>query len=149
MNVRLPFQQKPSSLAGTRSGAVLLEVVLALVLFVVAASIITLGMNSAVDSLERLRLNTHALNLATSVLAELQMGALPIEAAGPVEFDPPFSDWTWEIQSEDVPGEIGDTNLLTRVEVVIRHTQQPIVRRLTQVMHIQPAETGTYETSAF
>jgi len=149
MNVRIPFHQGPEAPRSRRKGAVLLEVVLALVLFVAAASIITVGMNTSVESLERLRLNTHALNLAASVLAEVQMGVLPADANGPVEFDLPFENWTWEIQSESVQGEIGDTNPLTRVEVVIRHIEKPIVHRLTQIMRFDPEEEGTYAPLGF
>jgi hypothetical protein len=132
-----------------RAGAVLLEVVLALVLFVMAAAIVTAGMNSAVESLERQRLNTHAINLAMSVLAEVQLGARSVDEIGPAQFDPPFDKWSWELQSEPVQGEIGETNQLLRVEVVIRHAEQPIVRRLTQVMHLETDEKGANAPGAF
>ncbi len=132
-----------------RSGAVLLEVVIALVLFVVAASFITAGMNSSVDTVERLRLNTHAVNLASSVLAELQMGARSTETNGPAVFDPPFEKWSWQIQYEAAQGEIGDTNPLTRVEVIIRHSEQPIVYRLTQMLRLEEKKKGPDATLTF
>jgi type II secretory pathway pseudopilin PulG len=132
-----------------RSGAVLLEVVIALVLFVVAASFITAGMNSSVDTVERLRLNTHAVNLASSVLAELQMGARSTETNGPANFDPPFEKWNWQIQYEPAQGEIGDTNPLTRVEVIVRHSEQPIVYRLTQILPLEEKKKGPNATLTF
>ena len=131
------------------TGAVLLEVVLALVLFVVAASFITAGMNSSVDTVERLRLNTHAVNLASSILAELQMGARSTETNGPAKFDPPFDKWSWELQYETVQGEVGDTNPLTRVEVIIRHSEQPVVYRLTQILRLEENKKGANATLTF
>ncbi len=127
----------------------LLEVVLALVLFVAAAAIVTAGMNASVDSLVRLRLNTHAVNLAVSVLAELQMGAWDLEqGSGPAEMEPPFEQWTWELTFEPMQGEIGETNALTRVEVIIRHAEEPIVQRMSQVIRLEAQEKGVDASTA-
>src|SRR5262245_47136392 len=52
-------------------GAVLLEVVLALALFAAAATIIGAGIHSAIDAVERQKLNAHALDLAVSVISEI------------------------------------------------------------------------------
>lgn len=125
----------------------LLEVVLALSLFVLAATIITGGLNTSVQEAERLRLNVHASNLAISLLSELQMGIKPVEAAGPEPFEPPFRMWTWQIQVaplEDA-SEIGLP--LRNVEVIVRHESRPIVRRLTQFMVPPPAGALTTSTN--
>jgi len=76
---------------------VLLEVVLALLLFVGAAAVITGGMNASLTSVERMRLATHAANLAVSLISELQLGIRGIEMTGPEPFEAPYEDWTWEL----------------------------------------------------
>ena len=55
----------------------LLEVVLALVLFVGAATVLTSGLSSSLDSVERLRLNAHAADYAVSVLSECSWESRP------------------------------------------------------------------------
>ncbi len=79
-------------------GAVLLEVVLALGLFVAAAAVVSASLNASLESVDRLRLNLHAVNLAVSVLSELQLGTRAVETgSGPQPFEPPFEQWGWEV----------------------------------------------------
>ena len=128
-----------------RRGAVLVEVVLALALFVAAAAVISGGLSASMDSIERLRLNAHAADLAVSVLSEMQMGTLAMEGNAAQPFDPPFEDWTWEVQLAPVDDGAGEETRLTRVEAIIRHLQPPLVYRLTQVMRLDTvnrAKTG-------
>src|SRR5512141_793697 len=91
-------------------GAVLLEVVLALVLFVGAAAVLTSGLSSSLDSLERLRLNTHAADLAVSVVSELQMGIKSLALSGPQPFPAPFEGWTWEALANALPNDTEETS---------------------------------------
>lgn len=133
---------------GRRSGeqgAILLEVVLALVLFVVAAAIIGGGISASVDSVERLRLNTQAASLAATVGAELELGIRALEASGPAEFEPPFVDWTWEVIPTTTTTTIADETTsptFTMVEIVVRHQDPPIVHRLTRSIHLGEIATG-------
>ncbi len=143
MKVHAPDRRRAAAQRQQRGGAVLLEVVLGLVLFVAAAAIVTAGMNASMDSLNRLRLKTHAMNLAVSVLSELRMGARTAEGTPSGTFDPPYEDWNWELQLQPVQGEPGDTNQLMRVEVVVRHSEEPIVQRLTQWMRLEETRKGT------
>ena len=119
---RSHYQPRPAQ------GAVLLEVVLALVLFVAAAAIVSSALRSAIDSEERLRLGVHADNLAASVVAELETGLRSPGVLGPAPFDAPFTNWTWQIipPGGDTPG--------SPHEIVIRHTDPELVRRLAQVI---------------
>lgn len=112
-------------------GAVLLEVLLALGLFVFAAAIVTGGLNAAVERTLRLRAQTHTLDLAVSVVSEIQMGLRAPQAGGPEPFETPFEQWTWEIEvtphsfgTETAPG----LQLLT---VIVRGQTPPTVQRLT------------------
>lgn len=114
----------------------LLEVVLALALFVAAAAIITSGINASTENLQRQRLNTHALELAASVLAEVQLGIRSIAASGEQPFEAPFEEWTWQISAAPLESETGEAAGSLKVEVVIRHKQSPVVRRLAQWIRV-------------
>lgn len=125
---------RPAHQPRRRSGAVLLEVLLAVALFVAAAAIATASLNSSLRSLERQRLQTHAVQLASSVLAELQLGIRSASggSAAAQPFETPFQDWTWEIVTDSGASDFSESNPLERVEVVIRHRTEPIVQRLAQ-----------------
>jgi hypothetical protein len=64
------------------------------------------------------------------------MGIRSSQSAGPLPFDAPFQDWTWEIVEQPAASNAdpATTNrlALARVEIVIRHTSENLVRRLTQ-----------------
>lgn len=121
-------------------GAVLLEVVLALVLIAAAAAVIGGGLSAAIDRMERLRLSAHAADLAVSVISELQMGTKVIAAEGPEEFEAPFVGWTWEVESETADDKVRDTGRTKKVEVIIRRTDPEIVHRLCQVIRLPETE---------
>ncbi len=121
--------------------SVLLEVILALALFVIAAAIVTSGMNASTDNLERQRRNTHAVNLAATVLAEIQLGIRPISEAGEQPFLAPFDLWTSELVVSPAETETGEAAGLLRVEVIIRHKESTLVHRLAQVIRI-PQSVG-------
>ena len=114
-------------------GAVLLEVVLALLLFVAAVAVVSGALNASMASVERQRLAMHAADLAATIHAELDLGLRSTESLGPEGFAKPFEDWTWQL----IPGAVEDETTggasgLTRVEVVIRNTNSPAVYRLAQ-----------------
>ena len=115
-----------------------MEVVLALFLFVGAASVITRGLNAAVNEVARLRLNLHANNLAASVLAEMQMGLKPVESGGPNEFEPPFAGWSWEAKAAPVNDTAAAASQLQNVEIIVRHESPPVVWRLVQYLPVAP-----------
>jgi hypothetical protein len=137
---------KRSGLAGGAHGSVLLEVILALTLFVTAAAIVTSGMNASADSLDRQRLNTHAANLAATALAEVQLGLRSTALAGEQPFAEPFEKWTAELVVAPTETETGGPSGLLRVEVIIRHREFPLVRRLAQIIRV-PEDTGARSIS--
>ena len=131
------MRRRPASEVRYRSGAVLLEVVLALVLLAFAAAVVGAGLNTAIESVERLRLNAHATDLAVSVISELQLGTKSLGQEGPQRFEYPFEFWTWEAlaTSSDEPGK--DTGRTKKIEVIIRHDDEPpITHRLAQVIRL-------------
>jgi type II secretory pathway pseudopilin PulG len=127
-------------------GSVLLEVVLAIVLFAAAAAIIGTGLKTAIDGAERLRLNTHAADLAVTVLSELQMGTRSLADTGPEAFGPPFEGWIWQIAAVPWGDEENRAAPLTSVEVIVGYEPMAFTHRLAQV--IQVSQVTTNRTAA-
>lgn len=113
-------------------GAILLEVVLALMLFVGAAAVIGTAMRTSDNALEKTRLQLHAANLAISTLAEMQMGSLAVAEMEAHPFEPPFEQWTREIHVQQNQSGSQNPSQLKRVEVIVRHGGENIVHRLHQ-----------------
>lgn len=132
-----------------RNGSVLLEVILALVLFVAAATIITAGMNASVAAVERLRRDTHTLNLALSLIAEVQMNVRPLENAGPEPFEAPFEDWMWRIDVSALESPAVEADALKKVEVVVWHATENSNQRIAQLFRSDDAAPSSeiYGTS--
>ena len=124
----------------TMNGAVLLEVVLALVLIAAAAAVIGGGLSVSIDRVERLKLNAHAADLAVSVMSELQMGSKVLSEEGVEIFETPFENWTWEAQAEVTDENVRDTGHTKKVEVIIRHEDPIVVYRLCQVIRFPETE---------
>ena len=124
----------------------LLEVVLALALFIGAATVISSGLNASVQAVYRLRQTTHAANLAVSVFSEMQMHIRPIASAGPEPFAAPFETWTWKIEVSEPESSPLEADAMRRVEVIITHTEDGIVQRLTQFMRSSDVPPETSES---
>jgi type II secretory pathway pseudopilin PulG len=131
-----------------RAGSVLLEVVLAIVLFAAAAAVIGMGLKASIDGAQRLRLSTHAGNLAVTVISELQMGLRSLADTGPEAFGPPFEGWVWEVAA--LPWGQGQAErtlstspaTLMQVEVTVRYEPEGFVHRLAQVIDVATARSG-------
>lgn len=131
-----------------RSGAALLEVLLAVALFAAAAATVTSALNASMGSLERQRLGLQALNLAASTLAEVQLGIRPAAGQGQQPFPEPLDGWTAEVLAAPMDsGVTAGPSGLIRVEVVIRHRESPVVQRLGEVVRAQISGTNTPTSS--
>ncbi len=122
------------------SGTVLLEVILALGLFMGAALAIGTGLSRGTAEVERLRSKAHAVDLAVSILSELQIGIRPVAPAGPEPCAPPFEDWTSQVEIEPQQTsamDVTDSPLLL-ARITVRHQDPDIVHRLAQFI---PANT--------
>jgi hypothetical protein len=137
MNTCAPAKLIATRLRRSARAAVLLEVLLALILFVAAAAVVTTAFNSSLASLERQKLGSQALNLAASVIAEIQLGIRPAGSDSPRPFEPPFQDWTWETALTPTETVDGGVTGLTRIEVVIRNHNSAFVQRLAQVVKLK------------
>jgi type II secretory pathway pseudopilin PulG len=143
------MKAKRAARFGERRGAVLLEVILALVLLAATAVIIGTGFNSAISSVDRQKLSAHAADLAITVFSEIQMGLRSPDSEGPEPFDRPFDDWTWQLVRTPVENEAGEFGGLTRVEVIVRHDDPEFVHRLTQVLKLEKAAPAAGVAAAF
>ena len=124
-----------------RRGAVLFEVLLALILFVAAAAVVTSAFNASTESLERQKLSAQALNLAASTIAEVQLGIRPGNSDSARPFEPPFDDWTWETALTPTETTDGGVTGLNRLEVIIRNQKTSTVQRLAQVVKLKAGAT--------
>lgn len=127
-------------------GAVLLEVLLALALFVSAAAVMVSALSASLGSLERQRLGLHGINLASSILAEIQLGIRPPISEAAKSMEPPWQDWTSEVIVAPMAGTASGQVDLQQVEVVVRHLDPPMVQRLGQVL---PSARDPVSTSPF
>ena len=120
--------------ARSARGSILLEVVLALALFVGAATVISVGINASVRAVERVRLQNHAANLAISLMSELQIHARPLAPMGPESFEAPFTNWLFRVSFDQAQqsGEIGEAASLQPVEVIVWNPEEGVTHRLTQ-----------------
>ena len=116
---------------------------LALTLFAAAAAIIGVAIRSAISGVERQKLQAHAANLAITVFSEIQMGLRGVESVGPESFESPFEGWSWQLVLSPTETEAGEPSDLTRVEVIVRHDEPVLVRRLTQVMKLEKKTAAT------
>ena len=116
------------------SGAILFEVVLALALFVFATAVISGGFSTALMSVDRMRAELDASNLAISTLAEIELNLKPMVTSPPAQFEPPLEKWTWEVEVTE-PGEDLDMGGgLTLVEVIVRNEEKEKETRFARMI---------------
>jgi len=126
--------RRPAAPVPSLRGAVLLEVVLALTVFVAMAMAVLGGLAMAVRSARHLQLETRAANLAVTLLSEMELGLVPVEDAGPETYeDEALEDWTWEVTVQPVTSELPELEMTT-VEVIIRHTTAGYTYRAYRLM---------------
>ena len=122
-----------------KSGVVLFEVILALVLFSYAAIIIANSFSSSLRSVDRMRNDLDASNLAISTLSEIELGIKPIETSPPTEFEEPFEKWTWQIETTKPNEDLDMGGGLTLVEVIIINEDLGRETRIARMIR-SPAE---------
>ena len=116
------------------SGAILFEVVLALALFVFAAAVISGGFSTALKSVERMRTELDASNLAISTLAEIELNLKPMTTSPPAEFEPPMERWTWQVEVTEPSEDLDMSGGLTLVEVIVRNEEQEWETRFARMI---------------
>jgi len=116
------------------SGAILFEVVLALALFVFAAAVISGGFSTALKSVERMRTELDASNLAISTLAEIELNLKPMTTSPPAEFEPPMERWTWQVEVTEPSEDLDMSGGLTLVEVIVRNEEKEKETRFARMI---------------
>ncbi len=158
-----PFSTSPSALCGAEEWAsararrrvgqsrasALLEVLLALALFVAAAAVTTSALNSSLASLERQRLGTHATQLAASAMAEIQLGIRPLSADARRPLPAPFQEWSCEVVLATGAGGGLEATGAPQVEVIVRHEDPAMVQRLSQVVRRTAGSTNREPNADF
>ena len=133
-----PLHAAPQTAA--RRGAVLLEVVLALAVFVGTAMAVLGGLSACVKSARNVGLEAQAADLAVTLLSELQLELLPVEDAGPELYeDETLQEWTWQVAVEPITTELAELEV-TRVELTIRNTAYNYTYRLNYLLGVAPTE---------
>jgi hypothetical protein len=114
-----------------RSASVLLEVIIAIALFVAAAGTLYAAIASSLRAVQRVRVETMASDLAVTVLSEIHMGLREPTSEGPEPFVDPLegvederlTGWTWEIAAEEITSDDQELPGMTQVTVTITHTE--------------------------
>ncbi len=121
------------SAGSSAAGAVLLEVVLALTLFVSGAAVIGAGLNQCLNAAYRLRTRTEAADLAVTLISEIQMGKIaPVTIGATAYDDEQLADWTWKMTAE----QMDDVPDLLLVTVTVTHEPSGVFYRLTEWMEM-------------
>ena len=116
------------------SGAILFEVVLALALFVFAAAVISGGVSTALMSVDRMRAELDASNLAISTLAEIELNLKPLVPSPPAQFAPALEKWTWEEEVSEPSEDLDMGGGLTLVEVIVRNEEKEKETRFARMI---------------
>jgi hypothetical protein len=115
-------------------GVVLLEILLALALFIAAATVVGSAMRGSASATMDMKFDAQAVNLAESIISELQCGALQLNDLSATAFEEGPEGWTYEIAAQGMQ----DTPALKRVTVTIRNTAEERSFSITQLM-LDPA----------
>ncbi len=128
--------------AHARRGAVLLEVVLAMVIFAGASAVLLSGLSAANAAAQRVERRGTGADLAVTVMSEVQIGLIDRTDAGPEHFEEGLGpiDWTWQLSIAPAGDE--NTTGLDRVRVVVRDGSGRIAGRLTRWLEQIGAEGG-------
>ena len=121
----------------------MLEVVLALALFAAAAGIIMGGFHSSLSAARQLQIQSQAMDLAVTVLSEVQIGMIPASDSGPNAFeDPELAEWTWAIVVTPAETRLQGA-ALRRVEVIIANKTRDFTHRLAELIADESSVTAT------
>ena len=133
---------------------------MALALIVGASAVVTGGLQSAITSVDRMRNDVQGVNLAITVLSQIQMGIIPIESVESEDFESPFEGWSYDIVVEEVEDMNMSLNMngsgesngveLVKVEVAIRKPDGDVIKRMTQLLQNSEtdSELNSYSTSS-
>jgi type II secretory pathway pseudopilin PulG len=126
---------------GRCAALALLEVVLAMGLFIMAAVFVMDALSASLAAVRRAEIEADGIDLASSVLAMAEAGALPVTSAGP-EPSQTDAEFSWQMVVT-TPTDLAGLPGLKHVEVIVKHEQGQVFR-LAQLI----ADDGGAETSS-
>lgn len=135
MIVRVPSNRPPASAGApgrfARSGLSLLEVLLAMAIFMISlAAIGTLVDRGTTDAADAAG-TTAATRLAQSKMAEVEAGVIGVQDGGSGAFEGDDAGWNWEVTSAAA----GSPNTYEVTVRVSRGTGRPLEVKLAQVIY--------------
>jgi len=134
-----------------RRGAVLLEVVLAMAIFVSVMSVVYLSFHSCRNGLRTVRLNNTAADLAYTVMSEIHLGLIDKASNGPNDYGeerPELEGWQWEVAVETIT-ETGEAEPMQQVTVIITNVDENITSELVELMAMEDEEPEEEEGPDF
>ena len=116
---------------------VLLEVLLSIAMFALAAGVVAMSMRASINSIGRMRVEAEAADRLQTVLARVDTGQIPLAEQSATPVDEKDERWTYEIATDTVD----DSKLLKRVRVTVRCAGRSQAWGLVQWM-LDPAATA-------
>lgn len=126
-------------------GAALLEMVLALSLFVAAATVITGVLHSSVRAVRDFGDEANAARVASSVLGEIRAAVRPMQRLRPTRLDPPLQRWVLSVEIQSPDGRLADLGL-RRVTVSVEDPERGTRSTVGQLMR-DPVLAAMLETA--
>ena len=117
-------------------GGALLEVVLALSVFAVSASVLYTAFSSCGNAVRTERLGNRAVDLAVTVMSNVHLGIVDQADDGPNDFGeeyPELEGWEWTVAVEDTEDTLR-TEPMERVTVTVGNPSENIYTRLVEIM---------------
>ena len=128
-----PLPRRKQERWDSQTGIALLEVLAALILFVVSAALIGGTFHQAVQRLQRMKLQTQALCLAQSVLDQIAAGVLSPQPGAIPSMDPPFDTWTVQLDVQPYSYGVGPISSLSLVRVTVQDPSGQVTVQLSRI----------------
>jgi len=117
------------------AGTILLEVIIALVLFLTAAAVVFSGLSASYTALKRANLSASAADLAVTKLSEIQMGLVDLTSSGPNSYEEEeLAGWSWQVVAEPAQSDVLFEPRQVRLEIVIAHEDPAYACRLVHLV---------------
>jgi len=136
---------------GHHRGAVLLEVVLAMAIFVSTMSVVYMAFYSSRAGLRMVRLNNQAADLAYTVMSEIHLGLIDKANNGPNDYgeeNPELEGWEWQVTVETIT-DTGESESMQQVIVTITNLDENITSELVELMAMEDEEPEEEEGPEF
>ncbi len=119
-------------------GLALLEVMLALGVFVIAAVFVLDSLNGALRGVRTAQLEADAADIAVTVTSQMQIGQIERASAGPIAVEMPgYEQWTWQATIEGLEDRL-DLPQLKKLTLTVRSEADGFEHSVTQFVWDNP-----------